>query len=48
MLDPFPFKKTLEVSFMLRRVSKADISKKGIARAYSETPEEECRIVITE
>lgn len=47
ILDPFPFKKTLEVTFMLRRVQKADISTKGIARAYSDTPEEKCRIVIT-
>lgn len=46
ILDPFPFTKTLEISFMLRRVQKSDIAEKGIARAYSETPEEECRIVL--
>lgn len=47
MLEPFPFEKTLEVAFMLRRVEKSEIAKKGIARAYSETPEKECWIVLT-
>lgn len=46
ILDPFPFTKTLEVAFKQKRVHKSDIAKKGIATAYSDTPEEECRIVL--
>lgn len=46
-LTPFPFTKEIEVSFKLRRVSRKDIEHKGIALAYKETPEEECRITVT-
>lgn len=45
-LTPFPFMKEIEVSFKQRRVSRADIEEKGIARAYREAPEEECRITV--
>lgn len=47
VLDPFPFKKTLQVTFMLRRVQKSQIAQKGIVHAYNHTPEEECTIVVT-
>lgn len=46
-LDPFPFTKELEVSFRQRRVSRKAVQDKGIALAYRETPEEECRIAVT-
>lgn len=46
LLEPFPFTSTFEISFMQKRVQKSDIAEKGIARAYSEIPEEECRIVL--
>jgi hypothetical protein len=46
MLEPFPFTREVEVAFKLRRVSHQDIADKGIARAYRETPEEECRITV--
>ncbi|MEI2400344.1 DUF3891 family protein, partial [Paenibacillus phytohabitans] len=45
-LTPFPFTKEIGVSFKLRRVSRKDIEHKGIALAYKETPEEECRITV--
>ncbi|OMF85136.1 DUF3891 family protein [Paenibacillus sp. FSL R7-0337] len=45
-LTPFPFTQEVEVSFKQRRVSRADIKDKGIARAYREAPEEECRIKV--
>lgn len=48
MLDPFPFTETFEVSFMLRKVLKSAVAAKGLARAYSETPEEECRILVSD
>lgn len=47
VLDPFPFKKTVEVAFMLKRVQRSEIANRGIAPAYRDTPEEECRIVLT-
>lgn len=47
LLDPFPFTGDVEVAFNIRRVSKKDAASKGIALAYSETPEEECRITVT-
>ncbi|OKP92901.1 DUF3891 family protein [Paenibacillus sp. P32E] len=46
LLDPFPFTENVEVSFKLRRVSKKDVERKGIALAFSGTPEEECRITV--
>ena len=47
VLDPFPFNKTVEVAFMLKRVQRSEIANRGIAPAYRDTPEEECRIVLT-
>ncbi|UQZ33268.1 DUF3891 domain-containing protein [Paenibacillus sp. PK3_47] len=47
LLEPFPFTGDVEVAFNIRRVSKTAINSKGIALAYSETPEEECRITVT-
>lgn len=47
MLDPFPFTGDVEVSFPLRRVSRQAAVSKGIARAYSEALDEECRITVT-
>ncbi|WNS43353.1 DUF3891 family protein [Paenibacillus sp. MMS20-IR301] len=46
-LSPFPFTQEIEVSFKLRRVSRKEIEQKGLARAYRETLEEECRITVT-
>lgn len=46
ILTPFPFTQDVEVSFKQRRVSRADIMDRGIARAYREAPEEECRIKV--
>lgn len=47
ILDPFPFTKDVGICFKQRRVSRKDIKLKGIAAAYRETPEEECRITVT-
>lgn len=47
MLEPFPFTREVEAVFKLRRVSRQEIEDKGIARAYRDTPEEECRIRVT-
>ncbi|MNU07252.1 hypothetical protein D3C72_2527500 [compost metagenome] len=47
MLEPFPFTREVEAVFKLRRVSRQEIAAKGIARAYRDTPEEECRIRLT-
>lgn len=47
MLDPFPFTGDVEVCFPLRRVNRQEAVSKGIARAYSEAPEEQCRIIVT-
>ncbi|WP_175498885.1 DUF3891 family protein [Paenibacillus sp. NFR01] len=46
MLEPFPFTEPVEAVFKQRSVPKAQIQAKGIARAFHETPEEECRIRI--
>ncbi|WP_042197864.1 DUF3891 family protein [Paenibacillus camerounensis] len=46
-LEPFPFTHEVETVIILRKVSRKDITDKGIARAYRETPEEECRIMVT-
>ncbi|WP_238652277.1 DUF3891 family protein [Paenibacillus piscarius] len=43
-LAPFPFTQDIEVSFKQRRVSLKAVQDKGIARAYHEAPEEECKI----
>lgn len=45
-LDPYPFTERVELMIPLRRVSKADIAAKGLARAYAETPVEDCRIAV--
>ncbi|WP_301953170.1 DUF3891 family protein [Paenibacillus tritici] len=45
-LTPFPFTKEIEVSFKQRRVSRKAIEDKGIAEAYRNAPEEECRITV--
>lgn len=47
MLDPFPFTAEVEADYKLRRVDRQAIKSKGILRAYQETPEEECRILVT-
>ncbi len=47
MLEPFPFTREVEAVFKLRRVSRQEIKDRGIARAYRETREEECRIRLT-
>ncbi|WP_379159216.1 DUF3891 family protein [Paenibacillus sp. sgz5001063] len=46
LLDPFPFTENVHVSFKLRRVSKKDVKDKGIALAFSSTPEEDCWITV--
>ncbi|WP_157794014.1 DUF3891 family protein [Paenibacillus donghaensis] len=46
VLDPFPFSQDVEVAYKLRKVPKSEIKLKGIALAYSETPEEEYRITV--
>lgn len=47
LLDPFPFTRNIEVAFKGRRFPKAEAERKGIVRAYRETPEEECRIIVS-
>ncbi|MNP44881.1 hypothetical protein D3C76_1387630 [compost metagenome] len=46
MLEPFPFTREVECVYKLRKVSRQEIADKGIARAYHEAPEEECRIMV--
>ncbi|MFE4713495.1 DUF3891 family protein [Paenibacillus sp. NPDC056722] len=47
ILNPFPFRRQLEVSFKQRRVQRSVIKEKGIASAYKEAPEEEVHLVLT-
>ncbi len=47
LLDPFPFTRNVEIAFKQRRFPKAEAKRKGIVRAYRETPEEECRITLS-
>ncbi|KGE20757.1 DUF3891 family protein [Paenibacillus wynnii] len=47
-LNPFPFTESFEVVLPLRRMPKAEVEAKGIARAYRDTPQQEFTIVITD